>query len=333
MTKIYPSLEQLLSCTHIVSIPLITKFRGVHFREAAIISGPKRWAEFSPFLEYTDLESAKWLQAALETAWEDYPKIYRTKIPINATIPAVPAGQVEHILNRFPACETVKIKVAEVGQHLEHDVKRVQQVRKKLPNAKIRVDANGGWSTREAEIAIKKLYQFGLEYVEQPVSSITEMANLRKKLRKDNVAVLIAADESIRKSADPLQVEKMGAADVVVLKVPPLGGVTKALKIAKNISLPVVVSSCLDTSIGVNMGLVLAAALPKLDYACGLGTVSLLTADVTVQPLTPVAGYLHLREIAADKSLLETYQAQKQRVKWWYARIARVYNHLPALEV
>lgn len=329
MAKIYPTLEEILSCTRVVSVPLVTEFRGVSFREAAIIVGPKRWAEFSPFLEYSDVESANWLQAALEFGWGDLPPFYRTKIPINATVPAVLPGRVESVLERFVGCETVKIKVAQAGQTLGQDVERVRRVRKLLPYVKIRLDANGGWSVEEAEVAIKRLVEFGLEYVEQPVATVADLVILRKVLRRDKVFVLIAADESIRKAADPFAVERLGAADIVVLKVPPLGGVWEALRLAEKISLPVVVSSCLDTSIGVHMGLVLAAALPCLPYACGLGTASLLAVDVVAKPLVPVLGYSCLgSQVVGDVVLLEACAVSAKRVDWWFERIARVYKYL-----
>ncbi len=119
----------------------------------------------------------------------------------------------------------------------------------------------------------------------------------------------IAADESIRRASDPYLVRDREAADIAVLKVQPLGGVHACLRIAEEIGMPVVVSSALETSVGIAAGVALAAALPSLPYACGLATVQLLTADVADSPLLPVDGALPVRTPLVDPHALDLLTA------------------------
>ncbi|HET8879410.1 MAG TPA: o-succinylbenzoate synthase, partial [Arthrobacter sp.] len=289
------------------------KFRGITRREALLLRGPAGWAEFCPFPEYGDAEASRWLAAAIEAGWQGFPEPLRTSIPVNATVPAVPAARVPEILARFGRVDAVKIKVAEAGQSLDDDAARVAAVRAALPDAAIRVDANGGWDIETAVEALTRLSGVGLEYAEQPVPDIAGLAAVRRRLRSAGVPVLIAADESVRKEEDPLKVARAGAADLIVVKVAPLGGVRRALEIVAQAGLPAVVSSALDTSVGIRAGLALAAALPELPYACGLGTVSLLAADVTRDSLVPDDGAIALREVAADPDLLDEHAAPAER--------------------
>ena len=301
------------------------KFRGIMERETLILRGPLGWGEFCPFPEYDDDESSRWLAAALEAGWIGFPTPLRDSIPVNATVPAVPAERVPEILARFGRVDAVKIKVAERGQSLGDDLGRVRAVREALPEAAIRVDANGGWDVGQAAEALGKLSALGLEYAEQPVPTIEGLAEVRRRLSDAGTPVLIAADESVRKEEDPLRVARAGAADLIVVKVAPLGGVRRALEIVEQAGLPAVVSSALDTSVGIRAGLALAAALPALPYACGLGTVSLFTSDITLDPLVADDGAIHVREAVADPGLLEQYAASAERREWWLERLGRVY--------
>lgn len=301
------------------------KFRGIMERETLILRGPLGWGEFCPFPEYDDDESSRWLAAALEAGWIGFPTPLRDSIPVNATVPAVPAECVPEILARFGRVDAVKIKVAERGQSLGDDLGRVRAVREALPEAAIRVDANGGWDVGQAAEALGKLSALGLEYAEQPVPTIEGLAEVRRRLSDAGTPVLIAADESVRKEEDPLRVARAGAADLIVVKVAPLGGVRRALEIVEQAGLPAVVSSALDTSVGIRAGLALAAALPSLPYACGLGTVSLFTSDITLDPLVADDGAIHVREAVADPGLLEQYAASAERREWWLERLGRVY--------
>ena len=320
-----PPLEQLVAAAHVVALPMRVKFRGVVTREVMVLEGPAGWAEFGPFLEYDDEESSRWLASALEAGWVGNPAPVRGWVPVNATVPAVTAEQVPAVLGAFDGVHTVKIKVAERGQTLAEDAARVGAVRHLLPEAKIRVDANGGWSVEQAVAALRILNVFGLEYAEQPVATVADMAAVRRAL---SGSVLIAADESVRKSSDPLAVARAGAADLLVIKAAPLGGVRRALEIVAEAGLPAVVSSALDSSVGISTGLALAAALPELPYACGLGTVSLMTGDVATPRLVAVSGGMTVRQIVADGDLLARFAAPPERLDWWLGRLRRCHTLL-----
>jgi O-succinylbenzoate synthase len=237
------------------------------------------------------------------------------------------AAAVAAELARFDGCRTAKVKVAEAGQRLADDVARVRAVREAMgPEGRIRVDANGGWNLDEAEHAIHALAEFDLEYVEQPCASVDELAELHRRVKY--LGIPIAADESVRKAADPLAVARAGAADILVIKAQPLGGVRRALEIVADAGLPAVVSSALDTSVGLAMGAALAAALPDLEYDCGLGTAALLAADVVSPALTPLAGSLSVARVTPDAALLQQHAASDDRQEWWRARIARCHSEL-----
>ena len=320
-----------LSEVHVVSVPMRVPFRGVLHREALLLRGPAGWGEFAPFLEYDDAESARWLAAALEASQVGHPAPVRDVVPVNATVPAVPAEQVAEVLARFPGCTTAKVKVAQAGQVLRDDVERVAAVRDVLgPDGHVRVDANGAWTLSDARWAIAALAAFDLEYVEQPCASIEDLALLRIALARAGIEVLVAADESVRKAEDPLRVARAGAADVVVLKVAPLGGVRPALDIAAECGLPVVVSSALDTSVGIAAGVALAAALPELPYACGLATTSLMAGDVVHASLDGNGGGIPVQAVQPDADLLDKHAAPKERWDWWLERLARCVELLPA---
>ena len=310
-----PDLADLLDRLHVVALPMRLRFRGIMTREVALIDGPAGWGEFGAFREYEPPEAAAWLASAIEAAYETPPVTYRDRIPINATVPAVPALDAPEVLARFPGARTAKVKVAEPGQTLTEDIDRVEVVRALVPT--VRVDANGGWTVEEAVAAAKALGP--LEYIEQPCRTVEELAEVRRR-----VDVPVAADESIRKAADPLRVVKAGAADVAVLKVSPLGGVSTLLAIAEQIDVPIVVSSALDSAVGISTGLHAAAALPKLDHACGLGTGGLLIDDV-VEPVIPVDGYLPVQAITPDPARLDALAAAPERRQWWIERVIACY--------
>ncbi|MCC3265591.1 o-succinylbenzoate synthase [Arthrobacter gengyunqii] len=323
-----PELSELLAGARVVSIPMRVRFRGILHREALLIPGAAGWGEFSPFPEYDDAEAAPWLAAALEAAAEGYPEPVRGSVPVNGTVPAVAVDQVEGVLARFGAVGAVKVKVAERGQTVAEDLARVAEVRRLLPNAGIRVDANGGWDVPTAVAALEALAEAGLEYAEQPVPEIAGLREVRQELARRGIPVLIAADESVRKETDPLRVAREDAADLIVVKVAPLGGVRRALEIVAAAGLPAVVSSALDTSVGIRAGVALAASLPQLPYACGLGTLSLMTGDVAEQPMLPDGGALAVRDVPVSEELLERYAADPDVTQWWLDRLERVYGQL-----
>jgi O-succinylbenzoate synthase len=301
----------------IYAVPMRTRFRGITVREGALVPGPAGWGEFCPFLDYDDRECVPWLASAAEAATIGWPAPVRDRIPINCTVPVVSPEQA-HDLVRASGCGTAKVKVAETP--LADDLDRVAAVRDALgPAGRIRVDANAAWDVATAVAAIRALDRAagGLEYVEQPCPSVAELADVRRR-----VDVRIAADESIRRADDPLRVALAGAADLAVIKVAPLGGVRRALAIAEACGLPCVVSSAVETSVGLAAGLALAGALPELDFACGLGTIALLTTDVVAQPYRPVDGWLPVPTTPPEPVALA--EADPATTARWRDRLGRV---------
>ncbi|MEV0801469.1 o-succinylbenzoate synthase [Kribbella sp. NPDC050281] len=300
------------------SIGLKNKFRGITVREGMLFEGPAGWAEWSPFLDYDDATCVSWLRAAREAAVDGWPAPVRDVVPVNCTVPAIGPSKAAEIV-RASGCGTAKVKVAEPGQTLADDLERVEAVRDAIGAGRVRIDANGAWSVDEAVKSLKELARFDLEYVEQPCAAVEDLAAVRRR-----TDVPVAADESIRRAEDPLLVKKLEAADIAVLKVQPIGGVRACLEIAEQIGLPVVVSSALETSVGIAAGVALAAALPDLPYACGLATVSMFTSEVVAEPLLPVDGLLPVRRVQPDAALLAAARADATRTAVWEERMTRV---------
>jgi O-succinylbenzoate synthase len=318
-----PALDDVLATLRVVAIPMRVRFRGVDVREAALVRGPHGWAEFAPFPEYGAVEAARWLRAALDSAYAAWPAPVRDTVPVNATVPAVGPERVLGVVASFDGCTTAKVKVAERGQSLRDDVARVAEVRRLMGrDARIRVDANGAWSVGQARDALATLAAYDLEYAEQPCGEVAELRELRVVLARQGIDVPVAADESIRRASDPARVAREEAADLVVVKVAPLGGVARALDVVAECGLPAVVSSALDTSVGMAAGTALAAALPELPYACGLGTVALLAGDVAAEPLLPRGGLLPVGRVEPDPDLLDRWGATPERVAWWRRRVS-----------
>ena len=300
----------------VFDLPMRLRFRGQDRRTGVLLRGPAGWGEFSPFPEYDDKTCARWLAAAREAADDGWPSPVRDAVPVNVTVPAV-GPDVAHQVVSSSGCTTAKVKVAETGQTLGDDIARVEAVRDALgPKGHVRVDANGAWSVDEATDALKKLDAFELEYAEQPVRTLDDMAELRRR-----VDVRVAADESVRTAEDPLRIAGLEAADIVVLKVQPLGGVRRCLEVAEACGLPVVVSSAVESSVGLAAGVALAAALPELPFACGLGTAQLLSVDVTSDALLPRNGVLPVRAVSPERGLAP---ADDDTAQWWLERLERV---------
>jgi o-succinylbenzoate synthase len=311
----------LLPTLRAFAIPMPVRFRGTTLRQGALLRGPAGWGEFSPFPEYGPRECARWLACAAEAALRGWPAPVRGSVPVNVTVPAVGPEQA-HAIVSASGCRTAKVKVAEPGQPESADLDRVEAVRDAIgPAGKVRVDANGGWDVDAAVRMLRLLAPVGLEYAEQPCPTLDELAQLRRK-----VDVPVAADESIRRAEDPLAVRAAGAADLVVLKAQPLGGVRSALRIAEACGLPVVVSSAVESSVGLAAGVALAAALPSLDYACGLATMSLLAGDVTADPLAEAGGSLPVRSVEVDEAALGKWEVDPSA---WRARILAAAQYLP----
>ncbi|GAA0036465.1 MULTISPECIES: o-succinylbenzoate synthase [Brevibacterium] len=354
------SIADLLPRVHVLRLPMITRFRGITEREVMLLEGPAGWAEFSPFLEYGPLESSRWLQAALEFAGllppesgQDRPlpgqarpgststaptpastepgrPTARTSVPVNATLPARPVAEVESILARFGAVGTVKAKVAENGiASLPEDLARLRELRRLRPDVELRLDANAKYTLAEALDAAEAFAGFGLQYFEQPVPGVEDLARLREELAARGLPVRLAADESIRKAEDPLRVAGLGAAEVVIVKVQPLGGVAAARRIVAESGLPAVVSSALESSVGLAAGAQLAASLPVTAAsrevlgempACGLGTARLFAEDVVADGLVPTDGRIPVTRIAPDPQRLRALDAGPGRSEWWLRR-------------
>ncbi len=304
----------------VFSIPMRTRFRGITVREGVLLRGDAGWGEWSPFLEYDAVVAEPWLRCAEEAAAGAWSAPVRDVVPVNVTVPAVDPERA-HAIVSAGGCRTAKVKVAEPGQTLADDEARLEAVRDAIGGGLVRIDANGAWDVSDAVTAITALDRAagGLEYVEQPCAAVEDLAAVRRR-----VEVPIAADESIRRAADPYRVRDLDAADIAVLKVQPLGGVLACLRIAEDIGLPVVVSSALETSVGIAAGVALAAALPELPYACGLATVQLLTDDVVIEPLLPVDGMLPVRRPEVDEAALARVAASPDRAAHWEARLAEV---------
>lgn len=312
-----PILDDIIERCHVVALPMAVRFRGVDTREALLIDGPAGWGEFSPFVEYGPKESASWLRAGLEAAFEGLPPA-DGDVEVNGTVPAVAPGEVEAVLERFPGVRTFKIKVAEKGQSLDDDLARVNEVRRLRPDATLRVDANRGWSVAEAVEAARVLGE--LEYIEQPCATVGELAEVRAR-----VDTPIAADESIRRADDPYLVAQLRAADVAVVKVAPLGGVRRLLSIGAELGLDLTVASALDTAVGVGAGLV--AAKLAGSRAAGLATQRLFVEDVA-EPFELVDGKMAIRPVIPDPQRVQALRARPERREWWIRRLSETFAHL-----
>jgi len=301
--------QQLLDTLRVIALPMKTKFRGISVREVALIKGSHGWGEFSPFLEYDDAESAPWLASAIEAASTPKPKLYRSSLAINGTIPALnDPGDLKKVVDSFPGVNTFKVKV---GTNLAEDLTRIDVIRQLQPQAKIRIDVNGLWSVDQAETFLNAAGE--IEYAEQPCPTIAELREL-----KSRTSVKIVGDEILRKAADPFKVDLDGAIDYLMLKVQPLGGIKRAHALAEHHNLPVVVSSALESAVGINYGLTLAASFEEMNFDCGLGTGSLLAADVA--HLSIVDGKIEISEFEPQ---LDGLDVAPDRFEWWKNRIMR----------
>lgn len=313
-------LQELFSTMRVVALPTKTNFRGINIREVALFRGEYGWGEFSPFLEYGYEECAPWLSSAIESATKPRPQIYRNFVRVNGTIPALnDPVEIEKIVSSFPGVETFKVKV---GENLPEDIARLARVKALSPKAKIRIDVNGNWDVATAVTNIRAIYEnIGpLEYVEQPCATVEELRELKQKLKID---IKIAGDEVLRKAADPFTVDLKGAVDIVMLKVQPLGGFERTHKLAKLHNLPVVISSALESAVGINYGLILAASFPEMNFDCGLGTGSLLGANVAQLPI--VNGEIEITDFEPD---FGAYDVAPDRFEWWKNRVMKTAEHL-----
>ena len=301
--------QLLLETLRVVALPMKTNFRGVTVREVALIQGEYGWGEFSPFLEYDDAESAPWLACAIEAATQPKPQLFRNEVAVNGTIPAISdKEELERVVNSFPGVSTFKVKV---GTNTQEDVARINTIRSLRPHAKIRIDANGLLSVEQA---VSLLHLVGdIEYIEQPCTTINELRELKKR-----VDVKIVGDEVLRKVKDPFAIDLTGAVDYLMLKVQPLGGIKRAHQLAQHHKLPVVVSSALESAVGISYGLILAASFEDMNFDCGLGTGSLLAKNVAQLPI--VDGKIQISDVVPN---LDGLDVSADRFEWWKNRIMR----------
>lgn len=334
-----PSLEELLSTMRVVRLPMNTCFRGVTFREIALFHSPHGWVEFSPFLEYAPSEASAWLASALDAGWRRQPQYLRTSIPVNATLPDVPSSAVPTVMQRYgdlSRLHTVKVKVGGSTSSFEEDLARLRALRSLVgEEVRVRVDVNGAWTFAQALDNLSAFESIGLEYAEQPVATVEDMARLREALAHRRVGIKIAADENIRKADDPLRVKTLGAADIVVVKAQPLGGAHRILDIVAQIGLPAVVSSALDSAVGIALGARVAASLPSLEYACGLGTGALFDDDLargsavgSVVDFMTEAGW-----VQPDVKAFHRLAVEDDRYQWWEERVRACYRSLVLRQV
>jgi O-succinylbenzoate synthase len=301
--------QLLLETLRVVALPMKTNFRGVTVREVALIQGEFGWGEFSPFLEYDDAESAPWLACAIEAATQPKPKLFRTEVTVNGTIPALnDREELERVVNSFPGVTTFKVKV---GSNADEDIARINVLRSLRPNAKLRIDANGLLSVEQAVSLLQLVGE--IEYIEQPCATIEELRELKKR-----IDVKIVGDEVLRKVKDPFAIDLSGAVDFLMLKVQPLGGIKRAHQLAQHHKLPVVVSSALESAVGINYGLTLAASFEDMNFDCGLGTGSLLAKNVAQLPI--VDGKIQISDVVPN---LEGLDVSADRYEWWKNRIMR----------
>jgi len=301
--------QQLLDSLRVIALPMKTNFRGISVREVALIKGSHGWGEFSPFLEYDDAEAAPWLASAIEAATMPKPQLYRSSVAINGTIPALNDPEaLKAIVNSFPGVNTFKVKV---GNNLVEDLARVNAIRQLRPNAKVRIDVNGLWSVAQAEEFLSSVGE--VEYVEQPCATLEELRELKAR-----TSVKIVGDEILRKASNPFEIDLSGAIDFLMLKVQPLGGIKRAHALAEHHKLPIVISSALESAVGINYGLILAASFEEMKFDCGLGTGSLLAADVAHLPI--VDGKI---EISEFEPRLDGLDVAPERFEWWKNRVMR----------
>lgn len=307
--------QSLLENLRVVALPTKTNFRGISVREVALFKGEYGWGEFSPFLEYGYEECAPWLASAIEAATKPLPTLFRKSVKVNGTIPATnDKSVIDSLIDSYKGVKTYKVKV---GDNLSEDIVRLARIRSLGRDIKIRIDVNGLWSVKDA---LTNLYAFyeevgPFEYVEQPCATLDELRELKSSI---HIPLKIAVDEAVRKARDPFAIDLDGAADIVMLKVQPLGGIARAHEIAEHHKLPVVISSALESAVGINYGLALSASFEEMNFDCGLATGSLLSSDVAQLPI--VNGEIEINQIEPNFDGLDV---SAERYEWWKNRIMK----------
>ena len=330
MVNTIPDAEELVARSHVLHIPLSVPFRGLHYRETLIFDGPGGPGEWAAFVEYDDEEAAWWLAAGLEQAFVGQPVSSGVPhtIPVNAIVPGLPFTEVEAWLAKFPGVNAVKVKVGEPGQSPQDDLDRVAEVRRVVgSDVTVRLDVNGAWSVEDTLAMVGALGSFTIDYVEQPVASIEDMVALKPQLNASGVR--LAADELVRKTHSVDRLLGGDVCDVVIVKPSPLGGVRRSLALADQVleaGLDVVVSSGLETSVGLSAAAVVAVhinARTGLDTAHGLATAPLLQCDPVSKPLLPQEGRISVEPVELDRAMMKGCFASAERTQWWHERLSR----------
>jgi o-succinylbenzoate synthase len=320
------------------ALDLKGKFRNTQVRTGALISGPSGWGEFAPFPEYNDEVCSRWLAGALESAFGIFPAKLRSSVPVNAIIPIFSVQEtiaaVETAVQNH-GMTTFKVKVSGPNQvALSDDASRVKAVRSTLEQlgveGKIRIDVNGNWNLTQAISELKILDDAagGIDYVEQPCETISELIELKVEMQNWSHPIQIAVDESLRMSSSIDVAQIRSAADIMVVKAIPLGGVQRSLDLVNEIGLPAVVSGSLDSSVGLSSGIALAASIPQLYGSCGLGTGTLFAQDLVTPTTLPTHGELVVRRASPDAHLLAAAAAKVNESDrlWWRERIVRAWQ-------
>ena len=219
----------------------------------------------------------------------------RASVPVNALVPRVPIA--EAIAWARDAwrrgIRTFKIKSSD----RDADAALLGALRGAFgPAALLRIDANGSWTVEEAIARIRALAPLDLEYVEEPVKpgDLTGMARVARE-----TGVRLAADEDARDAEAVRLIAASGAARIIVVKLAVAGGIAGAMEIlqaSEAAGLGVVITSRMDTSIGIAAALHLAASAKSLAGACGLATRDHLADDVTANPPRVEDGKMTLPE-------------------------------------
>jgi len=223
-------------------------------------------------------------------------------------------------------CRTIKVKI---GTSVAGDEARVVAVRDALDSTgadgRIRLDVNGMWSLDQARTSLRRLGRYGIEYVEQPCRDLDDVARLRAE-----IDIPIAIDEGIRLADDPTTVRLQGIADYAICKPMTLGGAAATGRVAEAVGVPVVISGSLDSSIGLASCVAIAASLPELPLASGLGTGTLFERDLVEPSLVPTAGGIGVKRVVPDVDLLmrAKQEVSDSRRQWWQHRLGDAYRFL-----
>jgi o-succinylbenzoate synthase len=255
------------------------------FARLACLVGESAAARAALDLALRDLGSRENGRALCDDLASQFGTRPRRQVPVNALLSGIDARRLASAARRAvqQGFRTLKLKL--LGPDLEADLQRVSEVRGSVgPDVALRVDANGGFGEEEALAACRALARYDVEYLEQPVppADVAALARLRRAS-----PIPIAADEAAASTEGARAVLQAQAADVLILKPSLCGGLADALETvrrARRTGVDVVITSSLESAVGIAGALHLAAALPSPWRDCGLATTSLLADDLARIP-------------------------------------------------